>query len=166
MRKRLSALVLSLAALAVFAAVPETTSAPLSRQIYLPPRLYAVEGQELNIYFANLSVFPLPGAVEVVAKVGAQFADRYRFIPGPKEVGTHKLRLEWRDVDGKLTDAWGVVIYYRAPGVFNPASYDLVSAGPDGKFSSDNADTPVNITDVSKYRNSAGEHICDDLFNF
>ena len=58
------------------------------------------------------------------------------------------------------------MIYYRAPGVFNPASYDLVSAGPDGKFSSDNADTPVDITDVSKYRNSAGEHICDDLFNF
>ena len=71
-----------------------------------------------------------------------------------------------RDSSGRLTDAWGVVIYYRAPGVFNPASYDLVSAGPDGKFSSDNADTPVDITDVSKYRNAAGEHICDDLFNF
>lgn len=71
-----------------------------------------------------------------------------------------------RDSDGRLTDAWGGVIYYRAPGVFQPGSFDLISAGPDGKFSSDNADTPVGITDVGKYRDGNGEHLCDDLFNF
>ena len=68
--------------------------------------------------------------------------------------------------DGSLTDAWGGVIYYRAPGVFKTGGYDLVSAGPDGKFSGDNADTPVDITDVSKYRSTDGKAVCDDLFNF
>ena len=71
-----------------------------------------------------------------------------------------------RDPDGKLTDAWGGVIYYRGPGVFKSGGYDLISAGPDGTFSSDNAATPVDITDVTKYRDTAGEHLCDDLFNF
>ena len=69
-----------------------------------------------------------------------------------------------RDGDGRLTDAWGGVIYYRAPGVFKSSKYDLISAGPDGTFSSDNAATPVD--DATKYRNAAGESICDDLFNF
>ena len=71
-----------------------------------------------------------------------------------------------RDGSGRLVDAWGVVIYYRAPGVFKSGDFDLVSAGPDGLFSSDNADTPVDIADVTKYRDAAGEHVCDDLFNF
>ena len=71
-----------------------------------------------------------------------------------------------RDADGKLADAWGVIIYYRAPGVFKSGGYDLISAGPDGLFSSDRADTPVDIADVTKYRNAAGEHVCDDLFDF
>ena len=129
MKKCLFALVLSLAALAVFAAVPETAPAPLSRLVYLPPRLYAVEGQELNIYFANLSVFPLPGAVEVVAKVGAQFADRYRFIPGPKEVGAHKVRLEWRDVDGKLLAEADTVIEVAPAKPAEPKSLTLLMIG-------------------------------------
>lgn len=70
------------------------------------------------------------------------------------------------DPEGSLTDAWGGVIYYRAPGAFKTGSFDLVSAGPDGKFSADNADTPVDVTDVLKYRSIEGEHLCDDLFNF
>ena len=69
-----------------------------------------------------------------------------------------------RDSSGRLTDAWGGVIYYRGPGVFKSGKYDLVSAGPDGTFSSDNADTPVD--DAAKYRNASGEPLCDDLFNF
>ena len=71
-----------------------------------------------------------------------------------------------RDKFGRLTDAWGGVIYYCAPGVFGSGNYNIISAGPNGKFSSDNADTPVGITDVSKYRNASGEPVCDDLFNF
>ena len=71
-----------------------------------------------------------------------------------------------RDGSGRLTDAWGVVIYYRGPGVFNRSGCDLVAAGPDGKFSTDNVDTPAGITDLAKFRNADGKPICDDLGNF
>ena len=96
--------------------------------VYLPPRLYAVPGQELNIYFDNLSVLPLPGAVEVVASVGAQFADRYRFIPRPEEAGTHPLRLEWRDAEGKLLASAETEIIV-APAKVDPRRVKLLMIG-------------------------------------
>ena len=70
------------------------------------------------------------------------------------------------DNDGVLTDAWGGKIYYRSPGKFKTGSYDLVSAGPDEKFGKDSAADPTGITDLGKFRENAGEHVCDDLFNF
>lgn len=70
------------------------------------------------------------------------------------------------DKDGCLVDAWGGKIYYRSPGAFKTGSYDLVSAGPDGGFGSDGANTPTGITSLGKFRDSAGEKVCDDLFNF
>ena len=76
-----------------------------------------------------------------------------------------------RDTNGKITsgelvDTWGAKIYYRSPGTFKPGSYDLLSAGPDGVFGSDNAADPTAITDLKKFRNDAGEKVCDDVFNF
>ena len=71
------------------------------------------------------------------------------------------------DKDGCLVDAWGGKIYYRSPGKFKTGSYDLVSAGPDGEFGTGNAGTPPGgDTDLDKFRDSAGEKVCDDLFNF
>lgn len=68
---------------------------------------------------------------------------------------------------GEVIDAWGEKpVYYRSPGVFKPGGYDLISAGADGVFSkkTDNNDKPVG--DLTDYREKAGEHLCDDLFNF
>ena len=70
------------------------------------------------------------------------------------------------DGNGVLTDAWGGKIYYRSPGEFKRSSFDLISAGPDGKFGDGNADTPVGITDLGKFRDNSGEHVCDDVFSF
>lgn len=67
---------------------------------------------------------------------------------------------------GAVEDAWGESIRYCAPGKFNKASFDLVSAGPDGKFGSDKKDSPTEITERTKFRTDAGEAVCDDLFNF
>ena len=131
MWKWFSASVIAVAVLTASAAAPAAAPAkpaPYSRQVYLPPRLYAVEGQELNIYFANLSVFPIPGAVEVVAKVGSQFADCWRFTPADKEVGTHQVKLEWRDVDGKLL-AEAVTVVEVAPAKPAPKSLTLLMIG-------------------------------------
>jgi len=63
-----------------------------------------------------------------------------------------------------LLDSWGEKIYYRAPGEFKAGSYDLVSAGPDGRFGKDAAENPS--TTLTDYRELAGEHVCDDIFTF
>ncbi len=70
-----------------------------------------------------------------------------------------------RDNAGRLIDAWGGVIAYRAPSTFT-GNYDLLSAGPDGTFSSDNATDPNTVTDDGKYPDASGVPLCDDLFNF
>ena len=70
------------------------------------------------------------------------------------------------NADGELEDAWGGKIYYCAPGKLNKSSFDLISAGPDGEFSSDNAADPTGITELGKYREADGTRLCDDLFNF
>ena len=67
------------------------------------------------------------------------------------------------DSDGVLVDAWGGKIYYRSPGKFKTGSYDLVSAGPDGKFGESKSATPSeSLTDYRK----DGDKVCDDKFNF
>lgn len=65
-----------------------------------------------------------------------------------------------------LIDAWGKPIYYRSPGKFKKGGYDLISGGPDGKFGKGNANDPTGITDLSQFRETAGEHSCDDVFTF
>ena len=76
------------------------------------------------------------------------------------------------DNDGDLTDAWGEKIYYCAPGEFKKGSYDLISAGPDGKFGKDSRDKPEDYREtgeikIEKYfREFSGEHLCDDIFTF
>ena len=70
------------------------------------------------------------------------------------------------NAQNELVDAWGNPIYYRSPGQFKQGGYDLVSAGPDGGFGTEKKDTPAGITDLGKFRETAGEHVCDDVFNF
>ncbi len=68
-----------------------------------------------------------------------------------------------------LVDAWGNQIYYRCPGEINKESYDLISAGPDGRFAefSKNWTTLKNQTYEKKdFRDNDNVTICDDLFNF
>ena len=71
--------------------------------------------------------------------------------------------------DGVLRDAWGGKIYYRAPSRFKKNSFDLLSAGPDGVFSSDGKSTPQmeqGYIKLDKFRETNGDKVCDDLFNF
>ena len=65
--------------------------------------------------------------------------------------------------DGVLRDAWGGKIYYRAPGKFKKGSYDLISAGSDGKFGESKSALPSET--LTEYRKD-GDKVCDDLFNF
>ena len=62
-----------------------------------------------------------------------------------------------------LRDHWGNEIYYKYPKGINGNKYDLISAGVDGKFGSDNADTPVD--GKGKYLDGK-DWVCDDVANF
>ena len=68
------------------------------------------------------------------------------------------------DSSGAILDAWGGRIYYRSPGKFRTGSYDLISAGPDGKFGKSKAATPGDT--LTEFRETGGDHVCDDIFTF
>lgn len=68
-----------------------------------------------------------------------------------------------------LVDSWGNQIVYRCPGAINKESYDLISAGPDGRFAefSKNWTTLKNQTyEKQDFRDNDNAMICDDLVNF
>ena len=68
------------------------------------------------------------------------------------------------DSDGAILDGWGNRIYYRSPGQFKPGGYELISAGPDGRFGQSKAETPSGA--ITNFRENGGDHVCDDIFNF
>lgn len=65
--------------------------------------------------------------------------------------------------NNEIIDAWGNVIYFCYPGKLKTGGFDLISAGSDGVFGSEEKSAPVD--DPSKYRSGA-EWICDDIANF
>lgn len=71
---------------------------------------------------------------------------------------------------GQLEDSWGGVIYYAYPGKFNATSYDLYSAGPDGRIGKDNGNLTqanLNSSAIGDYKDSSDNSmLCDDIVNF
>ena len=71
------------------------------------------------------------------------------------------------NIDGKkytVADSWGNKIYYCYPGKVNTTKFDLVSAGVDGEFGSNGADSPAGLT-KSDYIDGK-DWLCDDIANF
>ncbi len=71
----------------------------------------------------------------------------------------------YTDDDNNLCDPWGGKIYYRCRGKVNTASFDLLSAGTDGKFGTGAKDEPNDSWGSSSFM-SSGEMACDDIANF
>ena len=71
---------------------------------------------------------------------------------------------KYLDGSGQITDAYGGLIHYRAPGVINTTSFDLIAPGEDGKFGSGKEETPP--AGKSNYIDSSNDWICDDIANF
>lgn len=71
---------------------------------------------------------------------------------------------------GTLEDSWGETIYYAYPGKFNATSYDLYSAGPNGRIGKSNADLTDSNLDgsaIGDFKDSSDNSmICDDIVNF
>lgn len=68
-----------------------------------------------------------------------------------------------------LVDAWGNQIVYRCPGEINKESYDLISAGPDGRYAEFSKNWTVlhdKTYEKKDFRDNDNAMICDDLVNF
>lgn len=64
----------------------------VSVKINLPTKIYALVGQELNIYFDNIvNVTDLEYDFDVISTVGQQYKDFYRFTPSVS--GSHEIKI-------------------------------------------------------------------------
>lgn len=97
---------------------PPATPTPVAAAIplALPAVIYAVAGEEFNLYFDNIAPAGQPGEVQVISPVGRQDAKRWRFVPRPDETGVFPLRVEYRDAAGKLLTAADTQVAVAAPG--------------------------------------------------
>jgi type II secretory pathway pseudopilin PulG len=69
------------------------------------------------------------------------------------------------DSEGYLIDGWLQKFQIRYPGKFNKGNLDIISAGIDGVFGEDGSASSIP-TDMAKYKDEAGDAICDDIANF
>ncbi len=78
---------------------------------------------------------PLSSDLSLTAQGDKKYPEKY-IQTFRKAVGTDDIYNQLEKVGEDIyvfADAWGYPIYYRSPGKHNQDSYDLFSAGPDGK---------------------------------
>ena len=77
---------------------------PGAIRLLLPPRIYAVPGIEMNVYFDNvcLTVNRANYVFDVVCDKGTQQAERWTITPTDQDVGQYPLALEVRDEANRI----------------------------------------------------------------
>jgi lysophospholipase L1-like esterase len=80
-------------------------------RLLLPPTIYAVAGQEVNIYFDNVVLAAVPGQYlfDVTCEKGMQHEKRWFWTPGD-EPGDYPLQIEVRDWNDNVLATAGTVI--------------------------------------------------------
>lgn len=74
---------------------------------------------------------------------------------------------KYLDGDGRITDAYGGAIYYRAPGAINTSGFDLIAPGEDGGFGDGKVEgKDLHTLTKANFIDSSNEWICDDIANF
>lgn len=73
-------------------------------RLALPPALYAVEGQETNVYFDNvvLTTRPQQYAFDAICDRGSQQEERWTWTPKKGEAGRYPFQIEVRDEENAL----------------------------------------------------------------
>ena len=95
-------------------ATTKSTFAPIGKcQLLLPKVIYAVPGQETNIYFDNVVLEPVPGKYlfDVTCAKGDQQTGRWTWTPTEKEAGDYPLQIEVRDMDDNILATGGTSIH-------------------------------------------------------
>ena len=86
------------------AAVQSLNQVPTPIRLLLPPKIYAVPGVEMNIYFDNICVVINPAnyVFDVTCAKGVQQTERWTFVPKDQDVGEFPFLLEVRDDANKV----------------------------------------------------------------
>lgn len=73
-------------------------------RLVLPPTIYAVVGQEMNVYFDNvvLALNPDNYAFDVSCACGRQQADRWTYTPAAEDVGVGPFQLDVRNEQNEV----------------------------------------------------------------
>ena len=73
-------------------------------QLLLPPRIYAVAGIEMNVYFDNVCLMlnPAQYAIDVTCAKGRQQVERWTLVPTEQDIGQYSFVLEVRDEANKI----------------------------------------------------------------
>ena len=97
-------------------------------------------------------------------QLGSSSTDRVKaYKIFAKAIGADSIKRNL-NADNQIIDSWGNPVYVRYPGKFNRGGFDIISAGSDGGFGKDVDSTPSD--DISYYRGSDNEWLCDDITNF
>jgi lysophospholipase L1-like esterase len=81
---------------AIMTLAVQANAATNKLRLKLPPAVYAVPGQEMNIYFDNIILTPNYNAYafDVTCTKGRQDKNRWRFTAKPEEVGKYPWKIE------------------------------------------------------------------------
>jgi len=82
-------------------------AAPLSINLQLPERIYAVPGVEINVYFDNIVLVPNPDnyIFDVTCAKGRNDAKRWRYVPAAGDVGEYDWSVKVIDLSGVVAEA-------------------------------------------------------------
>ena len=82
-------------------------SAAENVRLFVPEKIYAVPGVEMNVYFNNIVtvINPANYVFDVDCKKGRNDLKRWRFTPGEKDVGTWKWKIRVINESGTVAEA-------------------------------------------------------------
>ncbi|MCB9921615.1 MAG: hypothetical protein H6822_05510 [Planctomycetaceae bacterium] len=100
-------------------------------QLTLPPVVYAVPGQEMNIYFDNIVLTQSPQTYrfEVACDLGIQEAARWTTTPDDNACGEHSMTVNVRDIDGQVVDTAMTLVKVAMPDSGKGTSLRLLIVG-------------------------------------
>lgn len=110
---------------------PPRPSPTNSRILTLPPVLYAVAGQELNLFFDSVILAP-PGRrylIKITCAKGKQQAERWVFTPTDQDVGNFTLAMELRDLDDHVVATGRVSVHVASAARLKGRDISLLAIG-------------------------------------
>ena len=116
---------------AAAAAEPELPAVAGSVRLSLPKVIFAVPGDETNIYFDNVVLVANPDnyIFDVTCDKGFHYDQRWSFVPEPGDAGEHPLTIEVRDESNAVLARARTIVRVAAADAGKGATVSLLAIG-------------------------------------